>query len=366
VTSSGPSLEDIEARVGRRERRNLVWTLALTLVLVAAAATLLYVSVGQVRQSEEELDEVQTLLLALLQDESQVTSASFHPDGKHVVTASAAGTARVWDSETGRVVAELRQPGHPADPISDANFSPDGRLLVTAGASGDAVVWDWRSKKVVTALPHDDQVIRAGFDPEGRRVVTAAGNDARVWDWRAAKVVATLRHATPVSSAAFGSGGRVVTGSADRARLWDVRATPPRLLAELPRPSEGDAVPILDARVGPDGSVITATTGAATIYDVEGGLPPHVLIHAGDVTSAAISPDGTRVLTTSSAGAALLWPRYPDDGQDQNDRPVVLREQDASTLLDAGFSPDGELVVVASSDATAQVYRPAKPARGDE
>ena len=262
-------------------------------------------------------------------------------------------------TEDGRVVAKLRQPGHPADPISDANFSPDGRLLVTAGASGDAVVWDWRSKKVLAVLPHDDQVTRAGFDPEGRRVVTAAGTDARVWDWRAAKVVATLRHATPVSSAAFGSGGRVVTGSADRARLWDVRATPPRLLAELPRPSEGDAVPILDARAGADGAVITATTGAATIYDVEGGLPPRVLMHAGDVTSAAISPDGTLVLTTSSAGAALLWPRYSDG------RPVVLREHDASALLDAGFSPDGELVVVASSDVNAQVYRPAKPTPGN-
>ena len=358
----GPSLEDIEARVDRRERRSLLWTVALTLLVVAAAATLLFVSVGQVRETESELDEAKTLLLALLRHEAQVASASFHPDGKHVVTASPDGAARVWDSQTGRVVARLPRAGHPATPISSVSFSPDGRLFVTAGESGDAIVWDWENGKVLTALRHGGPVTRAEFDSEGRLVVTASGNEARVWDWRAAKVVATLRHPMRVSSVAFGSGDRVVTGSADRARVWTVSGTQPRVLAVLPRAvPEGSAVPVFDADFAPDGAVVIATTGAARIYDVERGVRERELIHAGDVTSAAVSPDGTLVLTTSSAGAALIWLR-----RNLKAPPVVLRQDDASVLFDAGFSPDGERVVTASSDGNAEVYRPATPSRGGD
>lgn len=357
--SPAASLEDIEARVGRRERRTVIGTVALTIVFVAVAATLLLLSVGEVRKTQSELDESQTLLLAQLAHDQQVTSASFHPDAEHVLTASADGLTRVWDwqAQPPRVVAELRQTG----PVSSAAFSPDGRLVVVANQAGTAVVWDWRNETVLKTLPHDNPVARAEFDHEGRRVVTAAGDQARIWDWRSGRLLATLRHSTPVSTAAFGAGGLVVTGSADRARVWDIRSTPPRLLAVLPRPVPGgSAVPTFDAGFGPDGAVVTATTGEATIYDAERVAEPDRLTHAGDVTSAAISPDGTQVLTTSSAGAALLWPRRRDT------TPLVLRPRDASGLLDAGFSLDGELVVTASSDGKAGVYRPAQPQSGSD
>jgi hypothetical protein len=63
------------------------------------------------------------------------------------------------------------------------------------------------------------------------------------------------------------------------------------------------------------------------------------------------------VITTSSAGAALLWPRRPTSGTS----PLVLRQDDASPLLGADFSADGKLVVTASSIGTADVYRPSEP-----
>jgi WD40 repeat protein len=63
-----------------------------------------------------------------------VLRAEFSPDGTRVLTASADGTARLWDL-SGRRIATFA--GH-ADAIEDAAFSPDGRWIVTASGDGTA------------------------------------------------------------------------------------------------------------------------------------------------------------------------------------------------------------------------------------
>ena len=55
-----------------------------------------------------------------------VFSAAFSPDGARIVTASADGTARIWDAATGSPVGEpLRQ----RDAVFSAAFSPDGARM---------------------------------------------------------------------------------------------------------------------------------------------------------------------------------------------------------------------------------------------
>ena len=75
-----------------------------------------------------------------------VNSASFSPDGKRVVTASADGAARVWDVGTGKSVGEPMTHG---GPVNSASFSPDGKRVVTASWDGTARVWDVGTGKPV-------------------------------------------------------------------------------------------------------------------------------------------------------------------------------------------------------------------------
>lgn len=53
-----------------------------------------------------------------------VNAAQLSPDGSRVVTASEDGTARVWDSSSGKLISALE--GH-TDVVNAACFSPDGK-----------------------------------------------------------------------------------------------------------------------------------------------------------------------------------------------------------------------------------------------
>ncbi|MEH1895410.1 MAG: ribosome assembly protein 4, partial [Nostoc sp.] len=92
---------------------------------------------------------------------SRVTSASFSPDGKRILTASDDKTARVWDIQ-GKQIAELK--GH-TEPVNSASFSPDGKRILTASSDKTARVWDIQGKQIAELKGHTEPVNSASFSP---------------------------------------------------------------------------------------------------------------------------------------------------------------------------------------------------------
>ena len=77
--------------------------------------------------------------LATLQGHTAwVYSAQFSPDGQRIVTASLDNTARIWETQTGKLLATLQ--GH-TDRVETAQFSPDGQRIVTASWDKTARIW---------------------------------------------------------------------------------------------------------------------------------------------------------------------------------------------------------------------------------
>ena len=147
---------------------------------------------------------------ATFPDTREASAASPSARTATVSLAAADGTARLWDSRTGRELFVLR--GH-AGFVWSACFSPDGKRLLTASQDGTLRLWDPATGQGLRTLRgHTDAVLCVAFSPDGRRLLSAsADNSARVWDPDTGQELFSLRgHLGPVASAAFSPDGTVL------------------------------------------------------------------------------------------------------------------------------------------------------------
>jgi WD40 repeat protein len=288
-----------------------------------------------------------------------LNNAVFSPDGKHIVTASSDGTARVWDL-SGPHPAAIVLESHKGS-VNCAVFSSDGKRVATASADGIARVWDLSGPfPTATVLKgHTDRVNSVAFSPDGKSVVTASGDrTARVWDLSGPHPTVTVLegHTGDVYDAAFSPDGRrVVTDSSDgTARVWDLSG---------PRPTatvlEGHRSRVVSVAFSPDGKrVVTGSVDhTARVWDLSGPHPTTTVLkgHTSIVTSAAFSPDGMRVVTASFDHTARVW-----DLSGPHPTAIVL-EGHTHIVSSAAFSPDGKSVLTASWDRSARVWDLSRP-----
>jgi WD40 repeat protein/serine/threonine protein kinase/tetratricopeptide (TPR) repeat protein len=281
--------------------------------------------------------------------------ADFSPDGRRIVTAGGARTARVWDADTGQ---PLSSPLKYARSVKHAFFSPDGRSIVTASDDGTARVWDADTEKPVTApFKHGGLVDHASFSADGRRIVTVtaafgAGGHARVWDAATGQPLAPpLEDGGLVSYAAFSPDGRrvVTLAKSDTVTVWDVATGRP-----LARVTHYGQL-MWHASFSPDGHRIVTSegylgqVGGAWVLDADTGRVVAILGHERWVKHASFSPDGRRVVTASDDRTARVW-----DAATGQLLTRPLRHE--GTVGDASFSPDGRRIVTASADHTARLW----------
>src|SRR5262249_41115018 len=143
----------------------------------------------------------------------QVERASFSPDGKEVLTASDDGTARIWDSTTGRVLSVIDARGGAG---LAARLTADGKPVVTRTEDGGVRLWSALGKALGKPLRFDTTYFGPELSANGTRVVTR-GRDGtvRVWSAPAGRLLSVLpskARESQLTSAAFsGDGKRVLT-----------------------------------------------------------------------------------------------------------------------------------------------------------
>jgi len=238
---------------------------------------------------------------------SAVASASFSPDGKHLVTGSWDNSARIWNSETG--LAELKLEGGHTQFVNSAVFSPDGTKVLTASDDKTVKLWDAKTAEPLqTFTGHTDRVRSAVFSFDGKRVLTASNdNTARIWDAETGEVVHELTgHTQAVLDAAFSADAtRVITASEDNtAKIWDAE-TGKELLS-----LEGHTASVTSVAFSPNGKRVATGSqdNTAKTWDAETGDEFLTLKgHSQEVTFVAFSPDGQSVLTGSLDGTLILW-----------------------------------------------------------
>ena len=116
----------------------------------------------------------------------------------------------------------------------------------------------------------------------------------------------------------------------------------------------GHFLDVNSASFSPDGTkIVTASDdGTAIIWDAKTGQALQTLsghTHTYDVNSASFSPDRTKIVTASDDDTAIIWDA--ETGQQ-----LQTLSGHSNIVNSASFSPDGTKVVTASDDGTAIIW----------
>jgi WD40 repeat protein len=337
-----------------------------------------------------------------LRQQGRVNTIVFSPDGKVVVTSGWDGTARLWETATGKPFGAPMM--HP-DSADTLTFDAAGKELVTACADGIRI---WQVARPNMPFVHASPVHALALSPDGKIIATAVGTmqsgEVRLWEAGTGKLTHTLKHEAAARVVAFdpGDGKMLLTAGDDRAlRFWD--AATGKLLRTLPHPGavwcaafhpregtlltagEDRVVRIWDVRTGkvigtplkgrerkeslvfsPDGKILLVhhdSTGmlyeTATFKQIGGPL------WNGDswFYCGAFAPDSQTLLTGGGDGTARLWEvaalephAYREENLAKSKPFRTLLHTQRAPVLAVAFSPDGKTFVTAGSDGTARLW----------
>lgn len=193
----------------------------------------------------------------------------------------------------------------PMGRVSALRFSADGKLLAVGRDDGTVEMFDVTKRaRIWSAWRHDRAVRSLAFTSDNARLLSAGGDAyAIVWSVNGgSEIFRTARHGGAISGAAFSSDGRrIVTASEDQtAKIWDGDSG--RLIVSL----DGHGARVTDAAFAPQANLV-ATIGAdgfSRLWDADTGRMVHSLKHPGELLAMQFSPRGDLLATASSQAAA--------------------------------------------------------------
>ncbi len=252
--------------------------------------------------------------LHLFQDESDaVRVVAWSSDGSSIATAGVDAQVRVWDVATNRLIVTYR--GHSEDAVNTIAWSPTQLLLASAGNDGTVHVWDAIEGQPVTIYRgHAGRVYAVGWSFDGKRIVSG-GSDASVQVWESL------------------TGSNLSHYRSQLASVLSVAWNPVWGVGLTPTPSDSRS----DQRVA-----CGREDGTVQMWDTVNGREVVVYHHVAPVYVVAWSPNGKRFAFASDDKTVQVW--------DTMSNLKLFTFQLTAPVHAMAWSPDGKFI--ASSDGT--------------
>ncbi len=319
---------------------------------------------------------------------------AFSPDGSKLAATGSGLPATVFETASGRKLAELPgmggrvgslgftsegerlivpfedgpiydwrfdRPVEPSAPL-DAHgknevwslvCSRDGTTLVSAGDDHRVNLWDPRDGRLRTTLEGHESLVAAVAVSRDRDLLASASFDqtVRLWSLPDGRPVRVLRGATDkLRAVAISRDGRRVaaSGSDPTVHLWDTGRDEPIL--SIPGHRNYVRALVFD----PTGGMLFSASEDGTIrgIDVERGREVFAMTDPYRYSCLALSPDGSLLASGEDGGSIILWDLA------SRTRRMTVRATGAM-VLGLAFSPDGRTLATACSDARVRLWDPA-------
>ncbi len=267
-----------------------------------------------------------------------IVASSFSPDNKRILTASYDNTAKLWDANTGVLLANFRH----NDMLFGATFSPEGDKIITFSNDKTAKIWDVNSGSLIRLI---DDVTLASFTHDGKKIITLSlDSTLKIWDAKSYKpLFDNLKLLATANSIDISQDNqRVVIATNDGSpQVWDIRTG--HLIVTL----KGHRNRCFSAVFSKDGNKIVSTSWDSTIkiWDAYTGKNLFTLKgHNKEVDRATFNMDGSKIISASHDNTAKIWDAH------SGALLINLLVNDHSLSQNSFFSPNGALAVTTSDD----------------
>ncbi len=290
---------------------------------------------------------------------NHVTSVSFSPDSKILISGSFDGTIKLWDVAIRRPITTLR-----TGSVFSLALSPDG-TMIAIGSNHRVDLWDIATEKNITPLEWSilHYVHSVAFSPDGTMVAAGAGHDSggggtvRLWDVATGENIANLEgDMSYVWSVTFSPDGTTLAiGSEQGIILWDISTKNFDTLTGYTRR-------VNSVKYSPDGTILALGTGGdyETAASFLGGriyvweVPSWSTIatlegHFAGALSVAFSPDGMILASGALDHTVRLW----DVATGIN---IATFEAHTEVVRSVAFSPDGTILASGAGDGKVMLW----------
>lgn len=244
----------------------------------------------------------------------RVHEVAYSPDGKWLATASGDpgqyGAAKLWLAEPSGGGKPVRDLVEGTDAVFAVAFSPDSKVVAAAGADRAIRLWEVESGNLLATIEdHADWVLDLAFSPDGTRLASASRDKtSKVFDVAKKESLVTFPgHAETVYGVAFAPDGKTIAtcGGDAKIRLWK-----PEEEGKQAREIGGFGGPVFKTQFTADGKALVACSADKTVRifnPADGAALRSLAGHADYVYTFALSADGITLASGSWDGEVRLW-----------------------------------------------------------
>jgi WD40 repeat protein len=254
-----------------------------------------------------------------------VRDIAYSPDGLYIAysveTPACYGDSpspflvQIVDAGTGQLVQTV---GKDDDcPYNAVSWSPDGTRLALSSQAGTASVWNVNTGTQVSLYANSGYGVRSlhnvAWNPTNDRLLVGEPS-INIWNAqtgdRIGSVVMTPGIPSLAWSAAWSPDGNNVALSTrgDKIEIWDISATT-TIPAQWPLIRSFDTGPVSKIDYSPDGQLIAGvSTTEIRVFDVATGLLTKTLVGATNtITDVGWSPNGLHIAASDLNGIVHVW-----------------------------------------------------------